>query len=189
MMSSCETVDLVGYLEGVLDDEANRLVEDHLLGCERCRQSLEEIGETAEWLVELWSASGESCPPAEALAEYVSGEGEEPARVTLGRHLERCPSCRELLETLRAFEAEWVPPAEGPELPEWLKNKIPPLARNALAERLRRAAEAALGGTEAPEGKEMAEWLKRILEPSPGTWPQAALPRDAADVEEEEPES
>lgn len=185
-MSSCETVDLVGYLEGALDAEDSRVVEDHLLGCERCRNSMEELGETAEWLVELWSAAGESCPPAEAIAEYVSGEGEDSARKALGRHVERCPSCRELLETLRALEAEWVPPEEGPELPESIRGKLPFLAQGALAERLRRAAEAAVGEGEALEGEEMAEWLKRILEPRPEAWPQAALPSDAAEIEEEE---
>lgn len=183
-MSSCETVDLVAYLEEALEGDALGRVEEHLAGCEACRKSLEELTETADWLVELFSASGESCPPAEALAEFVSGEGDASTRETLKRHVERCGSCGELMEVLRSFEAQWVEPDEGPELPEAIKSALPSLAEGALAERLRRAAEAALGAEAQPGGREMAEWLKRVLEP--GTWPQAALPTDAAEVDEEE---
>lgn len=187
-MSSCETVDLVAYLEGALEGEALRQVEEHLAGCEACRRSLEELTETADWLVELFSVSGESCPPGEALAEYVSGEGDETTRETLGRHVERCGSCGELMGVLRSFEAQWVPPEAGQELPEALKGALPSLAEGALAERLRRAAEAALGDEATPGGREMADWVKRVLEP--GAWPQAALPTDAAEVDEEdEPEA
>ncbi len=186
-MASCETVDLIGYMEGALEAEASGEVEEHLAGCSNCRRSLEELGQAREWLVELWSASGESCPPAEALAEYVAGEGEPAARTTVERHLERCPACGELLGILQAFEAEWVPPTEGVELPERLRGRLPSLAAGTLAERLKRAAQVAMG-RETAEGAEMAEWLKRILEPPAETWPTAALPTDAAEVEEDDDE-
>lgn len=185
-MPSCETLDLVAYIEGALDAEAGRRVEAHLAGCEECRRGLDELGETRELLVELWTASGASCPPAEAISEHLAGEGEEAPRKALARHLERCPACRELIEALRAFEAEWDPPAERAELPASLRERVSILAESGLAERLRRAAEEALGREPPPEGSEAAAWLQRILSREPEAWPLAALPRDAAEVEEDE---
>jgi anti-sigma factor RsiW len=186
-MSSCETVDLVGYMEGALEAGESLRVEGHMAGCEACRRSLEELSETSEWLVELFSASGEGCPPAEALAEYMAGEGEEASRRVLARHTEACSACSELMEFLRAFEAEWVAPEESLALADTLAGRLSTLAEGALAERLKKAAEAALGAEGPAEGRKTAEWIERILEPGPEAWPRAALPRDAADTEEEEP--
>lgn len=185
-MSSCQTVDLVGYLEGALDAEASRRVEAHLVDCEGCRRGLEDLRETKSWLLELWTASGTSCPPAEAILEFLAGEGEETPRKALGRHLERCHACREFVEVMRAFETEWIPPTEAEELPASLRQRLSSLAETGLAERLRRAAEEALGGEAPPEPGEAAAWLQRILSREPEEWPLAALPRDAAEVEEDE---
>ncbi len=187
-MPSCETIDLVAYMEEALDAEERRRVETHLVTCESCCRSLEELGEAKELLVELWTAGGAGCPPAEALGEYLAGEGEEDLRRALGRHLERCATCGELIEVLRAFEAEWAPPAEGQPLPAELRERLATLAEQGLAERLRRAAEAALGRDAPPKGAEAAAWLQRLLSQEPEAWPLAALPKDAAEVEEDEDE-
>lgn len=187
-MTSCDAVDLLGYLEGALDYEQRQAAERHLAGCDECRRSLEGLEETSDWLLELWSASGASCPSVDVLAEYLEGKGEEAHRETLRRHVEACPSCREFVEVLKAFEAEWVPDAEEPELPESIRGRLSLLAQGSLTDRLRRAAEEAMG-TETPAGSEMAEWIKRILEPRAGAWPKAALPRDAAEVEDEDLDS
>ena len=66
------------------------------------------------------------------------------------------------------------------------EGRLPILAESGLAERLRRAAEEALGRKPPPEGSEAAAWLQRLLSREPEAWPLAALPRDAAEVEEDE---
>ncbi|MFQ6672989.1 MAG: zf-HC2 domain-containing protein [Candidatus Tectimicrobiota bacterium] len=185
-MPSCETIDLVAYLEGALDTEGTRRVEEHLAVCERCSQSLGGLSEARALLVELWTASGASCPPAEAISEYLAGEGEDAPRQALGRHLERCAACREIAEVLRTFEAEWIPSSEGAELPASVRQRLSALAEAGLAERLRRAAEAALGREGPTEAGEAAAWLERLMSRKEEAWPLAALPRDAAEVEEDD---
>jgi anti-sigma factor RsiW len=187
-MATCETIDLVAYMEGALEEEERRRVETHLATCEVCCRSLEELDEAKELLVEAWTAGGVGCPPAEALGVHLTGGGDDALRRALERHLDRCAVCGELVEVLRAFEAEWTPPAEGETLPDALRERLATLAERGLAERVRRAAEAALGREAPPEGAEAAAWLERLLSREPDAWPLAALPKDAAEVEEDEDE-
>lgn len=182
-MIPCEELDLIGYKEGVLSERELRRVEEHLSSCPDCQRRLGELDDTARILLDVWVEGGLLCPPAEALQDYSVGEGSPQARRVLERHLEKCPSCLEALEVLKAFQAGWRPEHESPELPEALGQRLSGLKREGLLERLRRAAEAALGR----EGRGAVDaWLESLKSRRPEAWPLAALPRDAAEVEEQD---
>jgi hypothetical protein len=88
------TARLPWYLNGTLDEKERREVHDHLTGCERCRQALEDT--RLAWRV------FDQHVPAEALVALAWGEtpeGLDPG--VLDRHLQTCPQCAAELEMVR----------------------------------------------------------------------------------------
>src|SRR5436305_7932844 len=83
------------WLNGSLEPEERREVEDHLAGCASCREALEET--RLAW--EVYAQHIQT----EALVAYAADE--RPEAIDLGlleRHLEDCPQCAAELEMARA---------------------------------------------------------------------------------------
>ena len=86
------------FVNGTLDDQERRGVEEHLGSCEGCRQELEDTHFAG-------SVFGRH-PPPEALVDY--GFGRKPQQVdaaVLEEHLALCPKCSAELELVR--ESAW----------------------------------------------------------------------------------
>ncbi len=62
-MHSILTNNLENYLDGHLPPAVQRSLEDHLSGCDGCRQAVEEARETSRWLRELATTDGPTPPP------------------------------------------------------------------------------------------------------------------------------
>lgn len=128
------------WLNGSLDPEERREVEEHLKGCGPCRQALEETRLAAEIFAQHI--------PTAALVAYAADEapeGIDPGLFEL--HLADCPQCAAELEMARASrllsEHEEVPLL----LPRQPPQASPAAARPARAERGWKAAAIAAGMT------------------------------------------
>lgn len=97
---NCSTVTelLPWVLNGTLDAEERRQVEDHLAACESCREELRQT--------RVAGAVYGAHPPPQALVDHAAGRppAEIPAEL-LSRHLATCPTCIEEVALLRQSHA------------------------------------------------------------------------------------
>lgn len=120
---------LLSYVEGLLPAAERAMVEEHLKACSRCTAVASELRDTVMLLKKNREAF---CPEPWELYEYVHyGIEPDPA---LKKHLESCPACSEMLETLRVEE-----PAHP--IPEAVLDKVRNLYRGSEQRRLRDTAD------------------------------------------------
>jgi hypothetical protein len=97
---------LLPYVEGLLTRSEQDMVEEHLRGCAACVSEVEQLRET----IALLGAHKEAfCPEEWELYEHVH-YGADPNGL-VGRHLQHCDSCREIVRTL----TEQVSPKQMPD--------------------------------------------------------------------------
>jgi hypothetical protein len=111
---------LLGYLEGELDQDARRAVEEHLRVCPECRAELDAL----RGVDTLLKAHPDAFHPDESMLWRYAAEGADPDG-SISHHLEDCRQCREEIELLRelaTLEAEV--PERVPKMPTSLTEQL-----------------------------------------------------------------
>ncbi len=111
---------LLGYLEGELDQDARRVVEEHLEVCSECRAELDAL----RGVDSLLKAHPDAFHPDESVLWRYVAEGADPDG-SISHHLEDCRQCLEEIELLRelaTLEAEV--PERVPKMPTSLTEQL-----------------------------------------------------------------
>jgi hypothetical protein len=107
-MESDHNEDLVGYMDGTLEEPERTAVERHLEGCQACREQLSFIKDFKEGLAELSEeelTTQEPCLDSWTLASYEAGEVKEETAKGLRVHLLLCDECADEFYALRRLRA------------------------------------------------------------------------------------
>jgi hypothetical protein len=96
--------DLLRYLDGDVNENEKRALEEHLEGCADCRGYLSQIKDFNQGLGELREeefTSEERCPDSWTLVSYEAGKVDEETALHLRAHLLFCDDCQEEFFALR----------------------------------------------------------------------------------------
>ena len=108
---------LSAYIDGELNPQERREVEEHLNACPRCRAEYEQLKEVAELASD--SLRWVRCVSVADRAAYVNGTLDDSRRREVDKHLARCKSCRAEVEQLRQWLIEGgEQPADAPAFAE-----------------------------------------------------------------------
>jgi len=100
---------LLRYLDGVMEAEERRTVEEHLAGCTECRDYLSFVRGFNQNLAGLSKeefTSDEPCPDSWTLASYEAGKVDEETARHLRAHLLFCDACAKEFYALRRVSRE-----------------------------------------------------------------------------------
>ncbi len=176
-MSTCDTTDLVGYLEG---EDPGGKTADHLRSCPRCRDELRVLERLVEGLIATRRSARGGCPRESAT---VSAAAEEEDT----EHLAACPACRHLFDTIRGAleDADTDHDASQAPLPQAVRERVRARRREYARNRLRKVLD--LQGIK--DRKTQDKRIQEILDQDLSDLPLAAYPDDlAGEDEEDDPE-
>ncbi len=181
----CKEIDLIAYYDKQLSDAEEQAVREHLRTCRSCAEQYEAILSALEALTNIWRGLRSDCLSPEKISSYFYNELPHGERDELKAHFEKCSICREKLVLLKTFEqvAERIEPVES-ELPEAVVASLRRLRDTTLKDRLVKSIETFVqkGSDELQKGSGTVDRvLKNLL--TPGAVPQAAVRKNAADVQ------
>ncbi len=93
---------LVPYIDGELDEEERRRVEEHLAECEVCARKLKELSEADRLLLKYFTKFQRNCPAEDRLIAFQSGKIELTQEEK--EHIHICPSCGSSLDLLNELD-------------------------------------------------------------------------------------
>ena len=101
--------DLLRYLDGVVEGEEKRALEEHLAGCTECREYLSFVGGFNQGLANLSKeefTSDEPCLDSWTLVAYEAGKVDEETAKHVRAHLLFCDKCAKEFYGLRRVSRE-----------------------------------------------------------------------------------
>jgi Putative zinc-finger/Lon protease (S16) C-terminal proteolytic domain len=121
-------VDLIGFIEGILSEEENLKVKNHLASCPNCKDEYDKLSKTASLfrLAELFKP-GLLCPEPQRYVLLVLDMIDTAERAQLEFHAKKCDECKALLQDLNLAikqEVSMPDPKEWKPLPKALEIQI-----------------------------------------------------------------
>ncbi len=105
---NCPTIELSLWMDGALEPERARIIEEHVKGCASCAALVKSERSLRTGLLVL------ACPAGDTLARFVDGTLENAA---IGQHVKGCAECAEVVEWTReaqaSFDSGELPKASG----------------------------------------------------------------------------
>ncbi|OGL43846.1 MAG: hypothetical protein A2161_19030 [Candidatus Schekmanbacteria bacterium RBG_13_48_7] len=141
---NCESSNWLKYIEDVLSPEEKIQYNNHLKHCEKCRNTLADMGFMYSILAaDIPKSLPSQCVASEDLLDYVEGNVSETRRTQIELHLNECSMCKSEMEYAKqAFQPstnQAAVPHIVPELPEFIKrflHKSPVKEKISFRERL-----------------------------------------------------
>jgi len=93
---------LIPYIDGELDEEERRRIEEHLVECEICARELKELSEADILLLKYFAKLQRNCLTEDRLVALQSGKIELTQEEK--EHIDVCPSCSSSLDLLNELD-------------------------------------------------------------------------------------
>lgn len=175
-MITCDTIDMIGYLEGI---DSNAHIQKHIDSCPHCRKEKEKYMKLLQGVMAVRQSEFGECPDSIIIAAAAIDGGD-----TLPDHIRECARCRKIYETAAGNLSEIDREAAK------MNEPLPPKLRELVAARKKKWLEnragkvIALHGSESGKGRSAA--IQNLLDQDLSGLPKAATPDDLAGDEDEE---
>lgn len=181
----CDELKLFSYLEGISTDAERSEIEEHLRGCKKCREELEQLTSTIQAFTQFYAHQGKrTCPSGEELISFKYGMLDQESASEIRRHVDQCADCQEQLKFLECFEKEEHAishePIDPPPLSQEILAGIEQLKNKSIRDRMEKALRSVVDkGKDALQADKIRELLDQVFAPAPATSAAFAIPSDA----------